>query len=129
VTGILHKAACNKTANAFSSRSKVVTGRDPTPCQDWLASRLHAFAPNRGGDRSFVADVISVEAYEWHHKEEGRFADDNRTAAYAVVKPAAVFSHNPSQFRTPEQRMGEPRSFLHEATDDEGDSVHYSERW
>jgi hypothetical protein len=49
---------------------------------------------------------------------------------HAVERPAAVFSHNPSQFRTLEQRMGEPRSFLHGPTDDEeDDSVHYSKGW
>jgi hypothetical protein len=65
-----------------------------------------------------------VEAYEWQQKS--RFSDSKSDS---TARPAAVFSHNPSKFRTLEQRMGEPRSFLHGATDDEDDSVYYSERW
>jgi hypothetical protein len=65
-----------------------------------------------------------VEAYEWQQK--GGWVSDGSGASEKV---APVFSHSPSRFRTLEQRMGEPRSFLHGATDDEEESVHYSEGW
>jgi hypothetical protein len=70
------------------------------------------------------AEARPAEAYEWQQK--GRSSDGKSDVA---ARPAAVFSHNPSKFRTLEQRMGEPRSFLHGATDDEDDSVNYSESW
>jgi hypothetical protein len=84
------------------------------------ASRTPQMASKRWADD----EAEPIEAYEWQQKSQ--FVDDK---ADSIAPPAPVFSHNPSKFRTLEQRMGEPRSFLHGATDDEDDSVHYSERW
>jgi hypothetical protein len=100
---------------SFVTRSAGSRSRPEPP-----APRTPQMASNRWGDE----EAEPVEAYEWQQKSQ--LSDSMSDSA---ARPAPVFSHHPSKFRTLEQRMGEPRSFLHGATDDDDDSVHYSERW